>query len=49
MVFAEYFLWLRDRLGFLSGSVVKNLPANVGRSRRQGFNPWFEKIPWRST
>ena len=48
MVFAEYFLWLWYRLGFLRGSVVKNLPASAGRSRRQGFNPWFGKIPWRS-
>ena len=48
MVFAEYFLWLWDGLGFLSDSVVKNLPANVGRSRKYGFNLWFGKIPWRS-
>ena len=34
MVFAKYFLLLWDKLGFLSGSVVKNLPASAGRSRR---------------
>ena len=27
--------------GFLSGSVVKNPPANAG-----GFDPWSRKIPW---
>ena len=29
-------------IGFPGGSVVKNLPA-----RRQGFDPWVRKIPWR--
>ena len=27
--------------------VVKNPPANVGRHKRRGFNPWVGKIPWR--
>ena len=27
--------------------VVKNLPANAGRRKRYGFNPWVGKIPWR--
>ena len=27
--------------------VVKNLPANAGRHRRRGFDPWVRKIPWR--
>ena len=27
--------------------VVKNLPANSGRYKRHGFNPWTWKIPWR--
>ena len=39
MVFAEYFLWLWDKPGFLRGSVLKNLPANIDRSKRQEFNP----------
>ena len=29
--------------GFPNGSVVKNLPA----SKRCGFDPWVEMIPWR--
>jgi len=31
-------------LGFLSGSAVKNVPANAGDL---GSNPWVRKIPWR--
>ena len=27
--------------------VVKNLPANAGRHRWWGFDPWDGKIPWR--
>ena len=27
--------------------VVKNLPANAGDSKRQEFDPWVRKIPWR--
>ena len=27
--------------------VVKNLPANAGRHKRLGFDPWVGKIPWR--
>ena len=27
--------------------VVKNLPANAGRLKRCGFDPWVRKIPWR--
>ena len=27
--------------------VVKNPPANAGDSKRCGFSPWVEKIPWR--
>ena len=27
--------------------VVKNPPANGGDIMRRGFDPWFEKIPWR--
>ena len=27
--------------------VVKNLPANAGDGKRQEFNPWIEKIPWK--
>ena len=25
--------------------VVKNLPANAGRHKRRGFDPWAENIP----
>ena len=31
---------------FPGGSVVENLPANAGGTRR-GFDPWVGKIPWR--
>ena len=31
---------------FPAVSVVKNLPTNAG-DRRQEFNPWVRKIPWR--
>ena len=27
--------------------VVKNPPANAGRHKRHGFDPWVRKIPWR--
>ena len=27
--------------------MVKNLPANAGDEKRQRFNPWVRKIPWR--
>ena len=27
--------------------VVKNPPANAGRYKRPGFDPWLWKIPWR--
>ena len=27
--------------------VVKNPPANAGRLKRCGLNPWVRKIPWR--
>ena len=27
--------------------VVKNPPANAGRHKRPGFDPWVRKIPWR--
>ena len=27
--------------------VVKNLPANAGRHKSCGFDPWAGKIPWR--
>ena len=34
-------------MGFLGGSVVKNLPDSARRHRRYGFDPWVRKIPWR--
>ena len=27
--------------------VKKNPPANAGRCKRQRFDPWVRKIPWR--
>ena len=27
--------------------MVKNLPANAGRHRRDGFDPWVGQMPWR--
>ena len=27
--------------------MVKNSPANAGRCKRLGFDPWVRKIPWR--
>jgi len=27
--------------------VVKNPPASAGEVRDEGWNPWFEKVPWR--
>ena len=27
--------------------VVENLPANAGRHKRCGFDPWVGKIPWK--
>ena len=27
--------------------VVKNMPANAGRRKRCGSDPWVRKIPWR--
>ena len=27
--------------------MVKNLPAEVGEVKKQGFDPWVGKIPWR--
>ena len=29
--------------------VVKNPSANTGRHKRQEFDPWVGKIPWRRT
>ena len=34
-------------MGFPSGTVVKNLPANAGDVGDLGFNPCVRKIPWR--
>jgi len=34
-------------MGFPVGSVIKNLPLSVCQCRRCGFDPWFNKIPWR--
>ena len=27
--------------------VVKNLPADAGRLKRHGFDPWIRSVPWR--
>ena len=29
--------------------MVKNSPANAGRCKRRGFDPWVRKIPWRAS
>ena len=29
--------------------MVKNLPANAGRHKRLGLDPWVKKMPWRRT
>ena len=28
--------------------LVKNLPANAGALRDEGFDPWARKMPWRT-
>ena len=33
-------------LGFSGGSAVKTPPTSA-EARGGGFDPWFEKIPWR--
>ena len=27
--------------------MLKNQPANAGRLKRHGFDPWLGKIPWK--
>ena len=44
--------WVMRKQGTILGAsqvalVVKNLPANAGRHKRWGFDPWVGKIPWR--
>ena len=34
-------------MGFLSVSVVKNLPVTQDMHETPGFDPWVGKIPWR--
>ena len=36
-------------MGLPSGTVVKNLPVNIGdwRLKKQEFDPWVGQIPWR--
>ena len=34
-----------DMWGFPGGSVVKNLLANAGDTRKHGFDPWLGKVP----
>ena len=48
-----YFRWYEIELknyivllGFLGGSLVKNLPTNAG-DRRHWFSLWIWKIPWK--
>ena len=33
-------------MSFTGGTVVKNLPVNVGDVKRQGFDPWVGKLSW---
>jgi len=39
-----YLAYLSSILG---GSVIKNLPANAGDTKRHRFEPWVRKISWR--
>ena len=39
----------RGKWGFPGSSSGKNLPANAGRHKRLGLDPWVRKIPWRKT
>ena len=46
--------WSGQTWGFPGGTVVKNLPANIGDAGNMGsipesggFHPWVRKIPWR--
>ena len=39
-----YTTWL---VGFLGGTVLKNLLVNAGGTGNKGFNPWVRKIFWR--
>jgi len=32
--------------GFPGGSVVKNLPPNIGDAGDVESNPWIRKVPW---
>ena len=32
-------------MGFLGGTVVKNLPANTGHARDLGLIPWLGRSP----
>ena len=41
-----FFLYCSERASQVA-TEVKNLPANAGRCKRRGFNPWVGKIPWR--
>ena len=44
------FIKLRDVLGprlFMGFPGIKDPPANAGRCKRRGFDPWVRKIPWR--
>ena len=51
MMFLSYWIiysWIPPSMyiwSFSGGSVVKNLPANVG-CKRHGFDPWVGKIHW---
>ena len=44
--FCPHDIWLEGEGSFPGGSVVKNLPANVGDKRHE-FDPWVRKIPFR--
>ena len=39
--------FLKSFKGFPRISVLKDLPANAGRCRRYGFDPWIGKMPWK--
>ena len=39
-------LFRHSDLGFSGGTVGKESVCQCGRCKRQGFDPWVEKIPW---
>ena len=38
--------FVKQEMGFPGGMVAKRRPANAGRHKRPGFNPWVRKTCW---